>query len=72
MDSSGKRNKVEAVLRIIESYGECNLNTIRRETGLGYYSLVKILGELVSKGLVVEKRIGRLRLFKLVESRSRA
>lgn len=72
MDSKRKQDKVQVVLKVLENRGECNLNTIRRETGLNYYSLMSILSELISKGIVVEKRIGRLRLFKLIESQRRA
>ncbi|MEM1879621.1 MAG: hypothetical protein QXE28_01560 [Desulfurococcaceae archaeon] len=72
MASSRKMDKASIIIRTLEKYGECNLNTIRKETGLNYYSLVRILEELIAKGVVAEKRIGRLRLFKLVENQRKA
>lgn len=72
MASSRKIDKVSTIIHVLERYGECNLNVLRRETGLNYYSLVKTLEELVAKGVIIEKRIGRLRLFKLVENQRRS
>ncbi|MEM1695068.1 MAG: hypothetical protein QXS14_00830 [Desulfurococcaceae archaeon] len=72
MASSRRVDKVSIIIRALEKYDECNLNTIRKETGLNYYSLVRMLEELIAKGVVAEKRIGRLRLFKLVENQRKA
>ncbi|MEM3926815.1 MAG: hypothetical protein QXU13_04450 [Desulfurococcaceae archaeon] len=55
----------EKVLRVLVELGECNFNKLLRETGLSYYSLVGVLEELMSKGVVIERRIGRLRLFRI-------
>lgn len=59
------------VLNILRTQGECNFNYLKKSTGLSYRSLNRVLETLVSKGVIVEKRIGRLRIVKLVESRER-
>lgn len=66
------KKKEELVINAIRSVGECNLNTLRRLTGLSYYTLNRILGNLVMKGIIIEKRVGRLRIFKLVGNQHRA
>jgi predicted transcriptional regulator len=53
----------ELVLSALRELGEANINTIRKKTGLNYYSLIRTLEALTSKGVVVERRIGRLRIF---------
>lgn len=55
---------IEALCRL----RECNLNTLRREIGLSYYTLIRALNSLVSRGIVVEKRVGRLRVFRITEN----
>ncbi len=70
--ASKRRSQVERIIEVLEKHKECNLNVLRRETGLNYYTLVKLLEELIEKGLVVEKRLGRLRLFRIVENRRRS
>lgn len=56
-------NLEEVVLSVLREIGEANINTLRKRTGLNYYALLKVLENLVLKGVVVEKRIGRLRVF---------
>jgi predicted transcriptional regulator len=56
-------NTEELILRVLRELGEANINAIRRKTGLNYYLLIKVLESLVSRGVVVERRIGRLRVF---------
>jgi predicted transcriptional regulator len=58
-----RKNPEEVVLSILRELGESNINTLRRKTGLNYYVLLRALKSLISKGIVIEKRIGRLRLF---------
>ena len=59
----------ELVLRVLRARGECNFNVIRKDTGLSYYTLTRVIDRLVSKGIVVEKRVGRLRVIRLVANR---
>ncbi|MEM1639819.1 MAG: helix-turn-helix domain-containing protein [Desulfurococcaceae archaeon] len=63
-----KRNLEEAVLNVIAKYRQCNFNTLRKETGLSYYTLTKVIEKLISKGLIIEKRVGRLRIIKIIEN----
>ncbi|MEM4481327.1 MAG: hypothetical protein QXK88_01245 [Desulfurococcaceae archaeon] len=62
----------DVVIRALKRLGECNLNALRKETGLSYYTLAKSISRLISQGIIAEKRIGRLRLFKLIEGRGSA
>ena len=57
----------EEILRVLRTYGELNVTRIARLAGLNYRVAVRYLKELVEKGLVEERRYGRLRLFKLRE-----
>lgn len=63
-----KRSPEEAVLSIITKHKQCNFNTLRRETGLSYYTLTKTIERLISRGLITEKRVGRLRIIKITEN----
>lgn len=63
-----KRNLEEAVLSVIAKYKQCNFNTLRKETGLSYYTLTKVIEKLISRGLIIEKRVGRLRIIKIIEN----
>ena len=56
-------NLEEIVLGVLREIGEANINKLRKRTGLNYYTLLKILENLVLKGIIVEKRIGKLRVF---------
>lgn|GEM_PF-2005652 len=60
---SKRKNPEELVLSVLRELGESNINTLRRKTGLNYYVLLRALESLISRGIVVEKRIGKLRLF---------
>lgn len=60
---SKRKNPEELVLSILRELGESNINTLRRKTGLNYYVLLRALESLISRGIVIERRIGRLRLF---------
>jgi len=62
-----KKKPEDIVLNTLCKYIECNFNTLRRKTGLNYYTLVKTINYLVSKGLIVEKRVGRLRIIRIAE-----
>ncbi|MEM1772553.1 MAG: helix-turn-helix domain-containing protein [Desulfurococcaceae archaeon] len=63
-----KRNLEEAVLNVIAKHRQCNFNTLRKETGLSYYTLTKVIEKLISRGLIIEKRVGRLRIIKIIEN----
>jgi predicted transcriptional regulator len=56
-------DREKLVLSALRELGEANINALRRKTNLNYYVLVRVLENLVSRGVVVEKRIGRLRVF---------
>jgi len=60
---SKRKNPEELVLSILRELGESNINTLRRKTGLNYYVLLRALESLISRGIIIERRIGRLRLF---------
>ena len=60
----GSKGKIK-ILRLLMREGEVNITRIVRETGLRHSLVEKHLEELASMGIVVEKRIGRLRLFSL-------
>lgn len=66
------RRRENIVVRALSNLGECNLNVLRKETGLSYYALVRTLHRLVLEGIVIERRVGRLRIFKLAEGQSSA
>lgn len=63
-----KKKPEDKILEVLAKLKECNINTLRRETGLSYYTLVKTLNILISKGLVVEKRIRRARIIRMIEN----
>lgn len=65
---ASKKRKLaeEAVLRVLMVLGECNFNVLKKQTGLNYYTLNKILVDLVARGVVAEKRVGRLRVIRLL------
>jgi len=65
LGSRAKKSAEEAVLSALKALGECNFNTLKRLTGLSYYKLSKVIEELVLEGIVVEKRVGRLRIIRL-------
>ncbi len=53
------------IIDLLEKYGEINATKIARLTGLHYHVVIKRLSELVQKGIVEERRFGRLRLYRL-------
>ncbi|MEM0004227.1 MAG: helix-turn-helix domain-containing protein [Desulfurococcaceae archaeon] len=63
-----KRNPEKLVLSIVARYKQCNFNTLKKETGLSYYTLTRSIERLISKGLITEKRVGRLRIIKITEN----
>jgi DNA-binding MarR family transcriptional regulator len=63
----GRKNPEERILNYLCRVKECNLNAVRRDTGLSYYTLIKTINTLVAKGLVIEKKVGRLRLIRITE-----
>ncbi len=63
-DILGSKGKLK-ILRILVRDGEANITRIVRETGLRHSLVEKHLEDLVRLGIVVEKRIGRLRVFSI-------
>ena len=57
------RNPEDIVLGVLRELGEANINVIRKKTGLNYYLLLRTLRDLALRGVIVERRIGRLRVF---------
>ncbi len=57
----------QIIIDTLQKYGELNISRLTRITGLHYRVLVKKLRELQEKGIVEERRFGRLRLFRLVK-----
>ncbi len=62
-----KSNSEQVIIDTLQKYGELNITRLARITGLHYRVLVKKLRELQEKGVVEERRFGRLRLFRLVK-----
>ncbi len=60
-----KREIEERIIETLRIYGELNITRLARLTGLHYRVLQKYLTQLVEKGVVVERRYSRLRLFRL-------
>lgn len=63
-----RKSPEDKIIEILIKIRECNISALKRETGLSYYTLVKAINKLVSRNIVIEKRIGRLRVVKLVEN----
>ncbi len=55
----------EKIIEALSIYGELNITKLSRMTGLHYRVLQKHLSILVEKGVVLERRFGRLRLYRL-------
>lgn len=53
------------VLRFLLKEGQANISRIVRETRLPHRLVKRHLEELVEKGLVIEKRYGRLKLYEV-------
>jgi predicted transcriptional regulator len=64
-ESLKRRNedREKLVLSALRELGGANISALRRKTNLNYYVLVRVLENLASRGFVVERRIGRLRVF---------
>ncbi len=60
----GSKGKIK-ILKLLVREGEANITKIVRETGLRHSLVEKHLEDLIRLGIVVEKRIGRLRIFSL-------
>jgi len=58
-------DKCRMIIDVLIKYGEVNITKIARLTGLHYHIVAKKLQELQAKGVVEERRFGRLRLFRL-------
>jgi DNA-binding transcriptional ArsR family regulator len=55
----------ERIIDTLRVYGELNITRLVRLTGLHYRVLQKHLTILMEKGMISERRFGRLRLFSL-------
>ncbi|KYH37381.1 MAG: hypothetical protein AYL29_006120 [Candidatus Bathyarchaeota archaeon B24] len=53
------------ILAVLCEYGELNLSEVARKTGLNSTSTVNHLRVLTEKGLVAERRLGRVRMYRL-------
>lgn len=53
------------IVRFLLKEGQANISRIVRETRLPHRLVKKHLKELMEKGLVVEKRYGRLKLYEI-------
>ena len=53
------------ILAVLCEYGELNLSEVARKTGLNSTSTVNHLKVLTEKGLVAERRLGRVRMYRL-------
>jgi predicted transcriptional regulator len=58
----GSRGKVK-ILRVIYGAGDANITRIVRETGMNHRLVSKHLRDLVEKGVLEERIIGRARLY---------
>ena len=52
------------ILRLLSAYGELNISEIARKTELSHALTSKHLRALERVGLVVEKRFGRIRIYR--------
>jgi len=53
------------ILKTLAIKGELNISEIAKQTKLSYASVNRHLEELKNSGIVLEKRFGRIRIFKL-------
>jgi len=53
------------ILEILSKHGELNITSIVKLTGLSFRTINKKLRELEIRGLVAERRYGRLRLIRI-------
>lgn len=62
-----QEERARRVLEVLRVRRSCNVTKLLELTGLSYYELSKALSLLIDRGLVKEKRIGRLRIIELTE-----
>lgn len=55
------------ILKTLTMKRELNISEIAKQTKLSYASVNKHLEELKNRGIVLEKKFGRIRIFKLNE-----
>ncbi|MEM3615240.1 MAG: winged helix-turn-helix domain-containing protein [Candidatus Methanomethylicia archaeon] len=60
--ASRGRTKIVKTLTIRR---ELNISEIAKQTGLSYTSVNRHLEELKKRGIILEKRFGRIRIFKI-------
>ncbi|MEM2136961.1 MAG: winged helix-turn-helix domain-containing protein [Candidatus Methanomethylicia archaeon] len=60
--TSRGRTKIVKTLTIRR---ELNISEIAKQTGLSYTSVNRHLEELKKRGIILEKRFGRIRIFKI-------
>lgn len=58
----------KTILEILSKHGELNVTSIVKLTGLSFRTINKKLRELEVKGLITERRYGRLRLIRIRKS----
>ncbi|MCD6443709.1 winged helix-turn-helix transcriptional regulator [Candidatus Bathyarchaeota archaeon] len=63
-DAFSSRGRVR-ILAVLCEYGELNLSEVARKTGLNSTSTVNHLKVLTEKGLVAERRFGRVKMYRL-------
>lgn len=59
------------VLKVLLDVGELNISGISRRAGLNYATTNDHLEVLERAGLVIEKRFGRIRIYKCIDSDER-
>ncbi len=60
----GSKGRVR-ILDILTESGELNISEVSRRTGLNYTSVERHLMKLKDKGLLNEKRYGKIRIFEV-------
>lgn len=62
-----QEERARKVLEVLRARKSCNITRMLELTGLSYYELSKALSLLMDRGIVKERRIGRLRIIELNE-----
>lgn len=62
-------DKRRLILNVLNEYGEVNITKLAKLTGLTHRVLEKHIKELLEKGLIEERRYGKLRLIRLSKPR---
>ena len=60
------------ILRILADIGELNISEIARRAGLNYTTTNEHLAALENAGIILHKKFGRIRIFRLNEGNPRA